>query len=281
VRCELRLADDLAPVLADRGQLEQVLMNLAVNARDAMPLGGTVTITTRNVTLDARDVAGLNSVDEVMPGDYVCIDVTDTGTGMTTLTQARVFEPFFTTKPAGSGTGLGLSTVYGIVRQSGGYVAVCSEPGSGTRFSVYLPKAEGTAAAVPQPRRPAQPHEGAETVLVVDDDESVLSAATRMLSKAGYTVLRASSPVEAEALAAAHAGEIHLLVTDVMTPQMNGGELARRICMARPATRVLYMSGYTNDTVIGRGVITPDTVFLAKPFTMADATAKVREALAR
>ena len=279
VRCEMQLAPDLALVLADRGQLEQVLMNLAVNARDAMPNGGTVTIATSNVTLDFRGAASLSTLDAVIPGDYVCISVTDTGTGMSKATQARIFEPFFTTKAAGTGTGLGLSTVYGIVRQSGGYVTVCSEPGAGTRLSVYLPRVEGTVAATPVPRRPAPAHTAAETILVVDDDASVLTAAARILARAGYEVLPAASPEEAESISTAFARDIHLLMTDVMMPQMNGGELARRILLARPAIRVLYTSGYTNDAVIGRGFITSDTVFLAKPFTLADVVGKVREAL--
>ena len=165
------------------------------------------------------------------------------------------------------------------MRQSGGYVTVCSEAGVGTRLSVYLPRAEGTVAAAPLPRRPMAAQDTAETILVVDDDASVLAAAARILARAGYEVLPAASPEEAEAISSAFGGDIHLLMTDVMMPQMNGGELARRVQRTRPAIRVLYTSGYTSDAVIGRGFITSDTVFLAKPFNLADVVAKVREAL--
>ncbi|MBI5068183.1 MAG: response regulator [Deltaproteobacteria bacterium] len=271
------LAPDLWPTLADPGQLEQVIMNLVVNARDAMPEGGRLTIETANVELDeeyaARHLA-------VAPGSYVMLAVTDTGCGMDAATRARLFEPFFTTKERGKGTGLGLSTAYGIVRQSGGNIWVYSEPGQGSTFKVYLPR-EVAAAAVALPRTPviARPSTGTETVLVIEDEETLRTVARRALEAAGYTVLVASGGEEAFRIAAQHAGELHLLLTDVVLPVMNGRAVARELSRTRPDMKVLYMSGYT-DSALGRhGVITPGTHFLGKPFTAVDLAAKVRMVL--
>ena len=280
VRCETSLAPDLGRVLADPGQLEQVLINLAVNARDAMPNGGTLTLETANTIVDERHANRLSGVESAEPGEYVVLAVSDTGTGMDSATRARIFEPFFTTKEAGKGTGLGLSTVYGIVRQSGGYVSVYSEVGRGTAFRIYLPLARGEVHAQ-APKVVAEPlPQGKETILLVDDDDAVRMVATRILTRAGYSVLAATSPREAEAVWANHPGPIHLLMTDLMMPDMNGGELAAKLLERRRGSRVLYTSGYTNETVIRRGLIISDVPFLSKPFTIDDVIRKVREALA-
>jgi PAS domain S-box-containing protein len=281
VKCEQLLASDVAPVLADAGQLEQVLMNLAVNARDAMPSGGTLTIETANVALGTEDASRFSGAEAFCPGDYVMLAVSDSGIGMSRSVQARVFEPFFTTKDPGEGTGLGLSTVYGIVRQSGGYIDLSSEVGRGTTFRVFLPRVEADAA----PQKPTKTLKtdvqlSTETILLVDDDVSVRVAIARILSREGYSVLTASGPSEAVAVWSRYPGPIHLLMTDVMMPDMDGGELARHLLPSRPDSRVLYTSGYANETVIGRGAITSDMIFLAKPFTIEGVVQKVREALA-
>jgi two-component system, cell cycle sensor histidine kinase and response regulator CckA len=279
VQCETRLAADPGLVRADPGQLEQVLVNLAVNARDAMPNGGTLTIETANVLLDEEAAAHLSLVEVIDPGRYVMLSVSDTGTGMSRATQASIFEPFFTTKAPGKGTGLGLSTVYGIVRQSGGYMHVYSELGHGTTFKLYLPCADGELVTPVVPATETTHRDATETILVVDDDNGVRSTTARILAKAGYAVLSAASPGEAEELWTRHDGPIHLLLTDVMMPAMDGGELARRLLRTRPDARVLYTSGYTNEAIVGRGLITPDTTFLAKPFTIEAVVRKTREAL--
>ena len=280
VHCETALAPSVGHVLADPGQLEQVVINLAVNARDAMPNGGTLTMETANVTVDLHHASRLSGVEAAEPGEYVVLTVSDTGEGMDPAVQARIFEPFFTTKETGKGTGLGLSTVYGIVRQSGGYVSVYSEIGRGTTFRVYLPRVAGDVHVQAPRNVTVQTSNGKETILLVDDDEAVRAVATRILTRAGYTVLGAASPSEAEAIWTDHAGPIHLLMTDLMMPGMNGGELASLLLESRKDTRVLYTSGYTNETVIRRGLIIPDKPFLAKPFTIDDVIRKVRDALA-
>ncbi|HEV7994036.1 MAG TPA: PAS domain S-box protein [Gemmatimonadaceae bacterium] len=280
VQCEARLSPDVGLVRADRGQLEQVLMNLAVNARDAMPNGGTLTIETANVTLDAAAAAHLSLVETIQPGRYVMLSVSDTGIGMSRSTLSSIFEPFFTTKEPGKGTGLGLSTVYGIVRQSGGHVHVYSELGHGTVFKLFLPCAHGEIVAALAAPQDSEISQVTETVLVVDDDDGVRITTSRILTRAGYDVLSAASPAEAEAVWTSYEGPIHLLLTDVMMPSMDGGELARRLLATRPDARVLYTSGYTNESVVGRGLITPDTAFLAKPFTIEAIVRKTREALA-
>jgi two-component system cell cycle sensor histidine kinase/response regulator CckA len=268
---------DLGLIMVDPGQLEQVIMNLVVNARDSMPDGGKLTVETSNVEIDgeytARHVA-------VAPGPYVLLAVTDTGCGMDEQTKARLFEPFFTTKAKGKGTGLGLSTVYGIVKQSGGNIWVYSELGRGTTFKVYLPRdLSATAATVIRPPKVPRRTTGTETILLVEDEEALRKAARRALDAAGYTVLTAADGVEALQTSAQHGGDIHLLLTDVIMPRMNGRMLAQELSKSRPATKVLYMSGYTDDAIVHHGVLDAGAQFLAKPFTAADLKAKVREVL--
>ncbi len=275
---ELRttLAPDLPRIKADPGQVEQVVMNLVVNSRDAMPRGGKLTIETADAVLDegyCRNHPGLR------PGRYVLLAVSDTGSGMDPATLARVFEPFFTTKEQGKGTGLGLATVYGIVQQTNGHVAAYSEVGIGTTFKVYLPATdEARPASV---AGPAATPGGRETVLLVEDEESVRSLARRLLHALGYHVLEASSGPDALRLAAAHRGGIDLLLTDVVMPRMSGRELADRLAEARPGVKVLYMSGYTDDAVVRHGVLEEGVAFLQKPFPPAALATRVREVLDR
>jgi signal transduction histidine kinase len=253
---------DLTRVKVDPGQVEQVLMNLVVNARDALPAGGRIRLETENVTVRAEDacrVAGLR------PGSYVLLTVSDDGVGMDAATLSHVFEPFFTTKPAGKGTGLGLSTVYGIVKQSGGYVGVASAPGQGATFRVYLPATdEPLAASGPDEARSARAARAA-TVLVVEDDATVRALVCASLADAGYRVLEARHAGEALELAERYKGPIDLVLTDLVMPQMDGRELARRVTAARPQVRALFMSGYAEPDLL-HGI--PDGCFLAKPFTM-------------
>jgi CheY-like chemotaxis protein len=279
VRCETILDPALGRVLADHGQLEQVLVNLAVNARDAMPDGGTLTIETAHVFINDREARQLGGSEDAQPGDYVLLAVTDTGQGMSRATQARIFDPFFTTKEPGKGTGLGLSTVYGIVRQSGGFISAYSEIDHGTTFRIYLPRVESEVRV--QPSKPASRSlpDGSATIMLVDDDDAVRNVASRILSRAGYALLVASSPQEAERLWTGHEGEIDLLMTDLMMPDMNGGELAERLLSSRPNARVLYTSGYTSETVVRGGLVVGEVPFLAKPFTIDAVLKKVREVL--
>ena len=270
------LAPDLATVKADPSQLEQVLLNLAVNARDAMPNGGKLTIETQNVELDQEYVRGHLAA---QPGSYVMLAVSDTGVGMDAATQARIFEPFFTTKERGKGTGLGLATVYGIVKQSGGWIWVYSEPGQGTTFKVYLPRVtEPAAPAAPSPARPVSVR-GSETILVVEDEEVIRKLVQKVLKANGYTVLVAGTGSDAERVAGAHAGPIHLLMTDVVLPGLNGREVARRLVAQRAGIRVLFLSGYTDDAIVHHGVLDPGVAFLQKPFSPAVLGRKVREVL--
>jgi two-component system cell cycle sensor histidine kinase/response regulator CckA len=270
-----RLDPNLGHVRADPGQLEQVLANLSLNARDAMPEGGKLTIETRNVDLDASYL-GLQA--RVVPGPYVLLSVSDTGVGMDGATQARLFEPFFTTKPKGKGTGLGLATVYGIVKQSDGYIWCQSELGSGTTFKVYLPRvAEEVEPVVTRP--PLLPAFGAETVLLVEDASAVRSLVHRVLEEHGYAVLEAQTAEEALQLARRHPEPIQLLITDVVLPGASGRRLAEELLAERPQTKVLYMSGYTDDAIVHRGVLDPDTAFIHKPFTPEALARKVREVL--
>jgi PAS domain S-box-containing protein len=255
--------EDAPPVLADRGQVELVIVNLAVNARDAMPEGGTLTIETRGVHLDQRYAAEHAGV---QPGEYACLSVTDTGTGIDRETQSRIFEPFFTTKDLGAGTGLGLATVHGIVNQSGGHLEVYSEPGLGTSFKVYLPATAGPAvvSAYGPKQRPEQ-LTGTETVLVCEDDELVRILVETMLTENGYVVLTASRPREALRIAAAHKDPIHVLVTDVVMPELSGPELVQQLQDIRPKFAVLFLSGYSAETI--RGPALPaESAFLQKPF---------------
>ncbi len=269
-------ATDLDAVEADPGQLGQVIMNLAVNARDAMPRGGQLTIETANVVLD--DAAVQQHV-TMRPGRYVMLAVSDTGVGMDADTKAHLFEPFFTTKEAGKGTGLGLATVYGIVKQSGGYIWAYSEPGRGATFKIYLPPVAARAEAVRSPVAPSAATHGSETVLVVEDEEAVRRLSCRVLESHGYTVLAAGRGDQALHVASRHTGPIQLLVTDVVMPGMSGRELAKRLSSLRPATKVLYLSGYTDDAIVRHGVLEPGVSFLQKPFTPAALARKVREVL--
>ena len=268
----------LGSVEADPGQLEQVIVNLAINARDAMPAGGKLTITTANVKLDESYV---DRRVVVQPGTYVQLGVTDTGCGMDELTQSRIFEPFFTTKEVGKGTGLGLATVYGIVKQSGGYVWVYSEPGHGTAFRIYLPlvAAPAEVPARVQPRE--EPLRGSGTILIVEDDGSLREVTCEFLKSSGYTVLEAETPAEAILAVERHDGPIDLLLTDMIMPKMNGRELASRLGAARPGMKILYVSGYTDGIVrddAQRG-LEPGLAFLQKPYTRYALTRKVREVL--
>jgi two-component system cell cycle sensor histidine kinase/response regulator CckA len=265
----------LGKVMADFGQIQQVVMNLAVNARDAMPNGGKLTIQTGNVYLD--EVYAARHVD-IRPGHYVMLAVSDTGTGMDAQTLARIFEPFFTTKEQGKGTGLGLSTVYGIVKQSGGSIWVYSEPGLGTTFKIYLPLAEGVAES-PQAGAPRPETGGAETLLLVEDEAAVRTFMSDILEASGYKLLVAGDGAEALSVGGTYRGPIHLLITDVVMPRMGGATLAGRLAPLRPETRVLYISGYTDDSLAHRGVLGPDVAFLEKPFSSDALLRKVREVL--
>ncbi len=262
-------------VLADRGQLEQVLANLVVNARDAMADGGQLTIRTANVELDEAFAAGHR---EVRPGAYVMLAVSDTGCGMSPEVQARIFEPFFTTKEVGKGTGLGLSTVYGIIRQHEGWIAVESEPGRGSTFKIYLTRKEESGEALTS-AAPTETPRGGETILLVEDEAEVRALAREALATKGYRVLEAANGREAIGLAAAEAGPIHLLVTDVVMPGLNGRQVATHLKASHPEARVLYMSGYTDDAIVQHGVLDPGTEFLPKPFTPDALARKVRAVL--
>jgi two-component system, cell cycle sensor histidine kinase and response regulator CckA len=270
------LDPDLGRVRADPGQLEQVLLNLAVNARDAMPDGGYLTVETRNVHLDAE----YSQVSPgLVPGPYVLLAVTDTGVGMTPEVKAKIFEPFFTTKEPGKGTGLGLATVFGVVEQSGGHVEVYSEPGRGTSFKVYLPRltdGSDTPSSVDGwlivPR-------GTETILLADDDPGVRALSRLALQSYGYTVLDAADGDEAVRVGQAHTGPIHLLVTDLVMPRAGGREVAERLGPIHPESRVLFLSGYTDDALVRHGVLEAGVAFLHKPFTPTTLARKVREVL--
>jgi two-component system cell cycle sensor histidine kinase/response regulator CckA len=270
-----RLDPALAAVKADPGQLEQVIMNLAVNARDAMPAGGKLTIETANTELDD---AYAREHFPATPGRYVLLAVSDTGTGMTPEVQAHLFEPFFTTKERGKGTGLGLATVYGIVKQSGGFIWVYSEFGHGTTFKVYLPQVEEAAA----PRAsvaPAGLQRGTETVLLAEDEAPVRAVARQVLERQGYKVLEAPSAEAALDLAQRYSGPIHVLLTDVVMPGLSGHDLAQRLAALRPEIRVIYMSGYSDDAITRHGLLEPGLAYVQKPFTPDVIARKVREVL--
>jgi len=270
------LAPALGHVKADPGQIEQIVMNLCVNARDAMPQGGQLTIETANVELDeayARRHVG------VRPGFYVMLALSDTGVGMDPATQARIFEPFFTTKGPRKGTGLGLAMVYGIVKQSEGNIWVYSERGQGTTFKIYLPKVDAPLAGAHADTTPALPPHGKETVLVVEDEEGVRELVRDILEASGYKVLEAAHGAGALEIVERHTGPIHLLVSDVVMPEMSGRDLAQQLAVRCPDTKVLFMSGYTDHAVAHRGVLDPEMEFLQKPFTAATFTGKVRELL--
>jgi len=275
IELEITLAPDLGAVRADVGQLEQVLMNLTVNARDAMATGGRLTVETANAEHDpeyARDH------EAAAVRRFAMLAVTDTGCGMDEATKARIFEPFFTTKEPGKGTGLGLATVYGIVQQAGGFIWVYSEPGQGTSFKIYLPEVDATAeratAAAPTPA-PG----GTETVLLAEDAGAVRAVAKQVLERQGYTVLEAPDGEAALRLAQRHRGVIHLLLTDVVMPRVGGRELAEQLARIRPDVKVLYVSGYTDDSVVRHGILESGTAYLQKPFSPESLARKVRDVL--
>jgi CheY-like chemotaxis protein len=276
----IELCADLEPQLgsikADPGQIEQVIMNLAVNARDAMPKGGQLTIQTRNVTIGKGPRRETVMLDE---GSYVLLAIRDTGHGMSEETQSHLFEPFFTTKEKGKGTGLGLSTVYGIVKQSGGTIGIESKPGQGTTCKIFFPKVEETTQAAPVAGGTVDRAIGRETILVVEDDPSVRGLVQEALRLNGYEVLVARHGIEALLTGAKHLGPIHLLLTDVAMPQMSGPEVAEKLTVVRPEIKVLYMSGYPDHPVFEQGGVDRDTAFLQKPFTPNLLTQKVREVL--
>ena len=270
----IHIGAERCAVKADPGQLEQVIVNLVVNARDAMPHGGTLTIETAAATVERFDP------DDRPPGPYVVLVIRDTGHGMNAHTKAHLFEPFFTTKDAGRGTGLGLSTVYGIVKQSGGYIFVDSEPSCGAAFRLYFPRRPVDEivqpSAAPAPRRTSG---GTERILLVDDDRGVRDFATLVLSSRGYAVLPASSPDEARRLSEDHPGRIDLLVTDVVMPGLSGRALVDALRGFNPGMKVLYMSGYTTEAIVDHGILDPSVAFIGKPFTAHSLALKVRETL--
>jgi PAS domain S-box-containing protein len=278
IEMKTMVGKDTGSIKADPGQIEQVIMNLVVNARDAMPDGGRLLIETNNVDLDAsyRDTVAIR------PGAYVLLTVSDTGVGMSADTVAHIFEPFYTTKESGRGTGLGLSTVYGIVKQSGGYIWANSEPGKGSTFKVYLPRVDEPAEVSSSIEIPAPAaRKGRETILLVEDQPEVRELARIVLADRGYSVIDAQNPEDAERHAGNNGGQIHLLLTDVMMPGISGRELAKRITSRHPHIRVLYMSGYTNNVIAEDGLLEAGLSFLQKPFTPQTLVQKVRETLDR
>jgi CheY-like chemotaxis protein len=266
---------DLEPIEADPGQLEQVILNLVVNARDAMPEGGRLTIETANVRIVEESSRALP---DCPPGDYVLLAVSDSGCGIDEQVKAHIFEPFFTTKGVGKGTGLGLSTLYGIVRQGGGHVRVESDPGAGARFLIYFPRVEGLPAqgAIPQRRTRSR---GTETILLVEDEAAVRRMVMEILLRLGYTILEAPDARSAQKVFAEYERPIHLLLTDVVMPQLSGRELALRLTALRPDLKVMFMTGYADESMEQEGLLEPGAVLLKKPFTPDMLAAKIREAL--
>ena len=264
-------------VKLDPSQVDQILANLCVNARDAIAGVGRVTLETRNASIDASYcTAHMDAV----PGAYVVLTVSDDGCGMDTGTLAQIFEPFFTTKGLGKGTGLGLATVYGIVRQNNGFILATSEPGKGTAFEIYLPRAPEQASATTVAGKQQAPKGHGETILLVEDERSLRTTCGLFLEALGYTVLVAETPGEALRIADQHHGDMHLLLTDVVMPGMDGRQLAKRIEAAKPGLKVLFMSGYTADVIAQRGVLEEGVAFIAKPFSRNDLACKVHEMLA-
>jgi PAS domain S-box-containing protein len=278
IELSIAVSPNVGAVKADPGQIEQVIMNLIVNARDAISEGGQITIETANIQLDeeySRDHDG------VRPGRYVMLAVSDTGVGMDPQTQARIFEPFFTTKELGRGTGLGLSTVYGIVKQSGGHIWVYSEPGQGTTFKIYFARVDDAVEIVPHLGASSLASDGQETILLVEDDAQVRELTRSLLEQHGYSVVVAENAKALAKICSTHAGPIHLLLTDVVMPDTGGREVARQVSARWANVKVLYMSGYTENSIVHRGVLDDDTFFLPKPFTPAELSNKVREVLDR
>jgi CheY-like chemotaxis protein len=271
-----RLDSGLGMTNADPGQVGQVLLNLAMNARDAMPQGGRLRIETSNATLDAEYMQQHAATN---PGEYVMVAVRDSGVGMDRAVQARIFEPFFTTKEAGKGTGLGLAMVYGIVKQSGGYVWVYSEPGQGTTFKVYLPRVEGESAIVTPEHAHAAAFEGTGTILLVEDEDAVRDVSSRLLSRAGYTVIEARDGKEALDICTDVSTDIDLVITDMVMPEIGGRELARRVREMRPGVPIVFMSGYTDDDDLTRSYLETGSVFIEKPFTPELLLSRTRELL--
>jgi CheY-like chemotaxis protein len=266
----------LGEVLADPTQIQQILMNLVVNARDAMSAGGRLTIETRQVRVDAEQAARNAGA---RPGDFVCLTVSDTGAGMDSETLGHIFEPFFTTKPLAVGTGLGLSTVYGIVRGSSGWIEVESAPGAGAAFRIFLPSVAGGGAPEAQAAALEDAAAGRQTILLVEDQPGVRELSASILKGVGYAVLEADGGAEALAVAAAHPGEIDILVSDVVMPGMTGPQLARELRALRPMVKVLYMTGYATEAQMGAAMAGENVHQLSKPFTPAALAAKVREVL--
>ncbi|HSQ49842.1 MAG TPA: ATP-binding protein, partial [Nitrospiraceae bacterium] len=276
IELSVELDASTGAIKADPGQVEQVIMNLVVNARDAMPTGGRLTIETRNVTIG--DEVRLDAVG-VAPGSYVLLAVRDSGHGMDAETRSHLFEPFFTTKEKGKGTGLGLSTVYGIVKQSGGNVTVESAPGRGATFRIYFPRVAQEGREVAGAAETIDPVHGRETILLVEDEPAVRGLVHETLRLHGYTVLEARHGIEALLTSAKYVGPIHLLLTDVVMPQMSGPEVAEKILTVRPEIKVLYMSGYPDHPLFDQGGVSRQTGFLPKPFSPPALTQKVREVL--
>jgi CheY-like chemotaxis protein len=275
IEVQTNLSSDPLTVMIDPGQLEQVMMNLAVNARDAMPTGGKLTLETANVTLDA-DYA--HDHWPVVPGNFAMLAMSDIGCGMDEQTRALMFEPFFTTKAAGQGTGLGLASVYGIVKQSNGFIWVYSEPGKGTSFKIYFPLLDQTPEQYATRPDSETPRSGTETILLAEDATAVRVAARQILERFGYSVLEAANGTDALGIAQ-NGVAIDLLLTDVVMPEMSGRELVDRFAKLRPNTKVLFMSGYTDDAIVRHGVLRPGTAYLQKPFSPETLARKVREVL--
>jgi len=276
ITLKLKLDASTGLIKADEGQIEQVLFNLVVNARDAMPDGGALTIESRNIQLDAMYL-GMET--EIPPGSYIVITITDTGAGMDQNTQSQIFEPFFTTKEKGHGTGLGLSTAYGIVKQSGGEITVYSEPGQGTCFKIYLPRVDKPLPTADGGPAPASAECGDETILVVEDENGVRGLIVEALRRCGYHVLEAPDGPTALARYAQNNRMIDLVLTDVMMPKMNGREFANKFLVGQPQAKILFMSGYTDDFIMERGVLTPGTLFIHKPFTQGELTRMISKIL--
>jgi len=274
----LVLADDLGDIKVDQTQLEQAIMNLAVNARDAMPEGGDITLRAINCLISDPTAREFPFV--VTPGPYVCLSLTDDGVGMSPETQARIFEPFFTTKESGKGTGLGLAMVYGFVKQSGGYVDVSSELGGGTTMKIYLPRVDTIAKSARETSKPVGSLAGVETILLVEDEASLRQLIIRHLQSLGYKVLEASNASTAISLSDSYKDTIHLLMTDIVMPRINGRELAQILEYKRPEMHVLYMSGYTGQALDSSWDLAEGSFFIAKPFSRNDLAQKLKEALA-